>query len=106
MIEKKRALELLDSWRESYMMNKELIVFAGVVSGDMSDSLLYNTVWQGFDRHTGALAAALGDCDAWLSWYCWDNDMGAKASKAAPPSGKFRNVKTLNQLWQIIEESK
>lgn len=105
-MDKKQALKLLEAWRESYMSNTELCSGVEAIFGSMPEADFFNTIWQCFDRHTVALAAALGDTGGWLSWYAHDCDMGANPHDGTPPGGKKRKVKTLAALLKIIEESK
>ena len=105
-MDKKQAMGLLEQWQKSYMDLTELMDAVDVIFGSSPESEFSNTIWQGFDRHTLALAAALGDSFGWLSWYAHENDFGARGFEASPPGGKKRKVKTLAQLLKIIEESK
>lgn len=106
MIEKPQALKLLDQWQDSFMSFTELQTGVEAVFGCGMEAEFYNTIWRGFDRHTLALAAALGDADGWLSWYAHENDFGAKGLSAKPPNGKFRQVTTLVKLYTLIVESR
>ena len=56
--------------------------------------------------HTEVVARLVGDVDGWLSWYRYENDMGAREFAASPPNGKLRKVRTLAHLAALIVESR
>ena len=105
-METKQALELLEQWQESYMSNTELCSGIKAIFGDDTDTEFCNTIWRGFERHTDALAVALGDSWAFLLWYLYENDMGGKQLGARPPDGALRKIANLKQLLKLIEESR
>lgn len=105
-METKQALKLLEAWQESYMSNAELCSGIKAIFGDDTETEFYNTISQGFERHTDALAVALGDSWAFLLWYLYENDMGGKQLGARPPGGTFRKITNLKQLLKLIEESR
>ena len=51
------------------------------------------------------LSEALGDDEAWVSWYCFDNDFGAKKFEAKY-DGKEKPIRNLDDLWRLINEGK
>lgn len=104
-IEKKQAMRLLGEWHESYMCLSELETGVQAVFGG-NESEFFSTIWHGFDRHTRALSAALGDQDEWLGWYFAENNMGANGCSAMFPSGKFRKIGTLAALYKIIVDTR
>ena len=107
MIEKTEAMKLLEQWRDHYYANTELIESLDPIFGGRPECKFFNTVWKGFDQHTVALAAALGDTGfLWLSWYAHDCEMGQNPHDGSPPGGKKRKIRTLAQLLKIIEESR
>jgi hypothetical protein len=65
-------------------------------------------IWTALHMAHGALvnttAVLIGDTDEWLSWYIYENDMGAQGMKAAAASWKsMRAIKSASQLAKLIE---
>ena len=107
MIEKKEPLKLLEAWRDHYSANAVLIESLDPIFGGSPDCKFFETIWKGFDQHTVALAAALGDAtDDWLVWFAYENAMGEIGHEAMVNGGKMRKIKTLAQLLKLIEESR
>lgn len=105
MIEKTEALKLLEAWRDHYYANTELIEALDPIFGGSPDGKFSDTIWRGFNEHTAALSAVLGDGSN-LYWYWLENGMGTRGMAAAPPGRKLRKIKTLAQLLKLIEESR
>lgn len=101
----KERYKLLVEWKDQYEVCDEAQkLLEKLLRGFDTDSPLGAAIWTTFDRYTDALAANVGDTGAWLSWFCWDNNMGAKSSKAKASSWKrMKTIKTLKDLCKIIE---
>ena len=54
------------------------------------------------NAYTKAVGELVGDKGAWLSWYCWENEMGEKRLQGGP-TGKMCPIETLEDLLWIIE---
>ena len=57
------------------------------------------------DVFTNLLSEAIGDEDEMVSWYVFDNDFGARGFKAGR-EGKLKRIKTLDELWTLIQDNK
>jgi hypothetical protein len=55
-----------------------------------------------WDAYTACLAREVGEERAWLDWYCWENDMGAKGLEVTSTSGKTIKVRTVAHLARVI----
>jgi hypothetical protein len=104
-----QKLDLLSAWFTQYtkagVATKQLIA----LFGDIKESPMYETIWQLFDHYTLALRTLLGDIpaepvDAWMHWFCYDNDMGARGLTAGIKGG-LKEIKTLEDLLDLIEGS-
>jgi len=102
---KREAMEMLKAWKKTHANLSAMFDKLFEAVGPIHDSILYETVWKSFDQHTRALSAALGDSDDWLAWYFGENDMGANAYEAGY-DGKLRKIKTLEDLYRLIEQGR
>jgi hypothetical protein len=102
-----QKLDLLSAWFTQHtkadVATKQLIT----LFGDIQESPMYETIWQLFDNYTLALRTLLGDMPnepkyAWMHWFCYDNDMGARGLTAVI-KGKLKEIKTLEDLMDLIE---
>ena len=65
-------------------------------------------IWTALHVAHGALidttSVLIGDRDEWLSWYVYENDMGAKGMQAKAASWKaMRSIKSASHLAKLIE---
>lgn len=57
------------------------------------------------DSYIKVLSGLVGDLDTWIDWFVFENGMGASGLKAGYDDKKKR-IKTLDDLWWLIEEGK
>lgn len=107
---KAETLALLTEWAAMHARTEALVDGVHAVFGSTPESKLFETVWTLFNAYTTALSVQLGDDSlepgaTWLSWYCWDNAMGAD-KKQAGYDGKPRKIENLNHLHWLINEGR
>lgn len=104
--DKEHTIALLTDWQAHHAAVEKLM--DGMTESPVGldpNGALFLTVWNLFDAYTSTLAVEVGDFDDWLQWYQSETDMG-KRSKAAGFDGKLRKIKTLENLFWLIEESR
>jgi len=55
------------------------------------------------DSYTRLLSESVGDGDDWVSWFMWENGFGKKRFEAG---FNRKKIKTVDDLWNLIQESK
>ena len=104
-MDKSNILRLLISWKEEHDKAEQLTEILYQVFGDDSTSQFYKVVWGMFDRYTDALSLLFDDQNEWLTWFCWDNDLGKKKLKYRNNAGeKFKKMCSLKQLAAALEK--
>lgn len=103
--DKENTLSLLGDWQAHHTAVEKMLDGITTSIGLDINGPMFATVWALFDAYTGALAVEVGDSGGWLEWFQSENDMGAKAM-AAGYDGKHKPVKSLNDLWRLIEEGR
>jgi len=103
--DRENTLSLLTEWQAHYTAVSSMMDNIKTSTGLDIDGALCTIVWELFDAYTEAAGMEVGDHDGWMSWYCWDNDMGALAM-AAGYDGKPRPIRTLKNLCTLIFESR
>lgn len=97
-------LPMLRTWQRNLAdVDKQLDALAAIV-GDRAESPLTDAVHSLQAAYTAAVSELVGDRDAWLDWYRWENDMGARGHLAR--SGKWkavRRIRTLKNLAALIK---
>lgn len=105
---RKETMLRLEQWKQQH--NDLNAVFSAMkpVFGCLANSPLFDGVWNMFGAYTKVLAELLGATgwpDDWLTWYAYENDMGAKGMKAGY-NGKLKPIKNLGDLCRLIEEGR
>lgn len=103
--DRKNTLALLTDWQAHHGRIEKLMDGIKSSIGLDIDGPMFDTVWRLFEAYTGALAVEIGDFGGWLAWHCSENEMGLRAH-AAGYDGKLRKIKTLANLFWLIEESR
>ena len=103
--DKPEALALLKKWQAMHARADALCDGVHALFGSTPDSQLFETVWLLFDASTAALSAQIGDSGGWLPWFQIEADMGARDMEAGYDK-KLRVIKTLDDVWWLIEESR
>lgn len=104
---KDKALGTLQRWQDMYN-NLEAAysplekAFGASYEGELPDAM-----WRMFDSYTELLGDVLGDTQDWLSWYCYETDMGKKDMRVfIPDVWNHLPVKNVSDLYAVIEASK
>jgi hypothetical protein len=103
-----KTLELLEQWQSMHRRTSELMASIDAVFGGQPESLIHETTWALFEAYTGQLSERIGDSStpgsmSWLSWFCYENEMGRKGMKAGL-NGVQRPLRTLDDLHLLIIE--
>lgn len=103
--DRKQTIALLTDWQKHHAAVEKLMDGIKASIGLDPDGPMFDTVWRLFDSYTDALSAQLGDFGDWLSWFYMENDMGTNCLSAGY-DGKTKPIKTLANLYGLIEESR
>jgi len=57
------------------------------------------------DSYIKLLSQSVGDCDNWVEWFVFENDMGDNHMMAGYDDKETR-IRNLDDLWSLIEEGK
>jgi hypothetical protein len=100
----KERMLLLTEWKNQYEYCSKVWNMLDKVIRIECDSMLGNALWGTFEKYTDVVSKLVGDTGTWLSWYCWENDMGQRNFEAQASSWKKeRKICNLSDLCQIIE---
>ena len=98
---KEQKLELLKKWVKTHddieKNLKPLKTCFDTITGP-----LFSSIWNGFTNYTNAVSMLVGDKSDWLSWYCYDCDMG-KTPKQAGYDDNLILISNLDSLIELIE---
>lgn len=102
-------LEILEAWAQAHARTEEAYEVLKKFGVNI-DAPIADLIWKMFDEATKLASLALlghpPTVNCPLSWYCWDNNMGAKELEAGP-TGNTRPIRTLEDLlWLIDGEAK
>lgn len=108
MMSRAEILRHLEVWAAQYKANCAAYDGLKAALNISPENQVFDAIFATFDEYTNALEIAFGAAGCgWLSWYCFDNDMGKRAFDACPGSKyKTREVKTLKDLARLIVESR
>lgn len=103
-LDRERKLELLREWQ---LRTEELNRVQKAVRDVLQlrpECPILDEPWHLHNAYTKAVGELVGDKGAWMSWYCWENEMGEKRLKAGAAGGNdMREIVTLEDLLWIIE---
>lgn len=102
---RENTISLLTDWQAHHAKLERMMNGIEASIGLDVNGPMYDTVWNVFDAYTNTLSVEIGDFDGWLEWYHAENDMGAAGGQAGY-DGKLRKIKTLGNLFWLIEESR
>ena len=104
--DKESTLVLLTGWQAHHAAVTKLMegMEASPIGLDFNSGM-FLTVWNLFDAYTSTLSAEIGDFGEWLEWYQTEACMG-KRPLSAGYYDKTRKIKTLAQLYGLIEKSR
>lgn len=103
--DRENTLTLLGDWQKHHAAVEKLMDGITETIGLDPNGPMFATVWSLFDAYTATLAVEVGDFDGWLEWFYAENEMGA-GGKAAGYDKNLRKIKTLGDLYGLIEESR
>lgn len=109
----KERMALLKEWEEQFhVVDEAWASLEKLFRGLDTESAISRAMWKTFEKYTEAQAARLEgepseDNENWLSWYCWENDMGQNEYPAKVGIWKkSRKIRSLADLCKLIEGGK
>lgn len=93
----------LEAWVAHHRAIEEVYQSLHKMTGAMPDCALLAPVYRLLDAYTEAISDVVGDKEEWLSWYAWDNDMGAKKLEVTIPGKKPFKADSLTKLARCIK---
>ena len=103
--DRENTLTLLTEWQRHHAAIEKMMDGIKAHMGLDVDGPMFATVWDVFDAYMDALAVEIGDFCGWLGWYRYETEMGKK-NMSAGYDGKTKHIKTLANLFWLIEESR
>lgn len=103
--DRENTLSLLTDWQAHHAAVEKMMDGIQSSIGLDINGPMFDTVWKLFDAYTNTLSVEVGDFCGWLEWYFSENEMGARGMTAGY-DGKLRKVKSLVNLYRLIEESR
>jgi hypothetical protein len=100
---KAEKLAALQYWQTAYKNLDAAFDSLKPALGYLVGGALWDAVWFTFVQYTEILEQLLGDDSGWLSWHCYENDMGAKGYEAGYGED-LRPIEDLDDLLWLIEE--
>lgn len=95
---KDNLLNVLKEWESVYYSNTKVWELMREVGFEI-ESPVANAIWKTFDTYTHFIENVYAT--DYLSWYCWDNDMGKKGLLVVDSNGE-REIKNINDLYDAI----
>ena len=105
---RKETMLRLEQWKKQHGDLNAVFAAMKPSLGCMAHSPLFDGVWNMFGAYTKVLVELLGADgwpDDWLTWYAYDNDMGAKGMEAGY-DGKVKPIKNLADLYGLIVQGR
>lgn len=103
---KKEKMKLLNEWYTQFtIIDSAWTSLEKSFRGLDAESMIGMALWGTFGEYSKLVSLLVGDESEWLSWYCWDNDMGEKGFKAGK-KGRLRSIKTIEDLCWLISSGK
>jgi hypothetical protein len=94
----------LQTWYDSYKATNKAVCDLEVATGAITDSPLYEAIWNMFDNYTDELTNYLDIPVNLLSWWLYDNDAGKRKDTFA--GTKIPTIKVLaNCIYNIQRTS-
>lgn len=103
--DKPTTLAMLVAWKDRHDSVEKMMDGIKEVMGLEIGGPLFETVWGVYGAYEAMLGAFIGDHGEWLEWYQAENEMGARGMEAGY-DGNLNPVKTLDDLWRLIEEAR
>jgi hypothetical protein len=106
--DKKETMLRLKQWKQQHDDLTTIFEAMKPSLGCLANSPLFESAWRTFEAYTKTLVELLGATgwpDDWLTWYAYENNMGAKGMKAGY-SGKLKPINNLADLCRLIEEGR
>jgi hypothetical protein len=105
---KKETMLRLEQWKQQHDDLNAVFSAMKPSLGCLANSPLFDSVCNMSGAYTKVLAELLGAHgwpDDWLTWYAYENDMGAKGYDAGY-DGKLKKIKNLHDLYWLIEQGR
>ena len=105
---RKETMLRLEQWKQQHDELKAVFAAMKPSLGCLVNSPLFDSVWNVFEAYTKVLVELLGAegwPDDWLTWYAYENDMGAKGMQAGY-DGKVKPIKNMGDLYRLIVQAR
>ena len=102
--DKTECMAMLQAWEARHKQIDALISSLGALA-PAPESPLIEAIWGLFDDYTRAVAMVVGDASEWMNWFAFENDFGERGHPAGCEGG-MREIKTLGDLYWLIEQSR
>jgi len=100
---KAERIALLEEWLLEYEKVESSCDLISVLFGKSQEGHIQDRFRQLFDSYSRIVSIQVGDDNAWLEWFLYDNDCGKKALEARASSWKkARKIRTVKDLEAII----
>lgn len=98
-----KILPILTKWAKVIMQATAAADQLNAV-GMQPEAPIIGALWAATDALTAATEREIWTASGWLTWYAWENAMGANALEAGY-DGELREIRTLDDLaWLIGKE--
>ena len=100
---RKEKIALLKTWLATYKQIDDFYTRFQKITGCVPESDLGQALLRPFVNYTEALSKLVNDQGAWLSWFIWENDCGAKAYEVNFGKKHFvvHDIKTLEKAIRL-----
>lgn len=100
---KAERIELLDEWLNEFEKVESTCSLIESLFGKGPEGRIQTHLHGLFESYSRIVSVQVGDDNAWLQWFLWDNDCGKRAMEAKAKSWKkARKIRTVKDLEAII----
>ena len=104
-MDKEQMITELKKWQKSISKIDNLFESFNEAVGVSPDGPMFDALYTTIDKYTDALERSLvgNNNPGWLSWYAWENGMGAKEFEANPGTwSEDKKIKNLSDLADLL----
>lgn len=100
---KAERIALLEEWLKEFQEVQSTFAAIESLFGKDHEGRIQTHLYELFECYSWLVSEKVGDEDAWLCWFIWDNDCGKNAMEAKASSWKkARKIRTVKDLEAII----